>query len=439
MSGRITRREMIGASALVGTGFWVGGCSSGGRTRSPNEKLNVACIGVGGRGASNVDGMAGENLVALCDVDEKRAAAAYKKYPNPRKFRDFRKMLDEMDKQIDAVVVSTPDHTHFHPAVRSMQMGKHLYCEKPMAHSVWEIRTMTRLARRKNLATQLGTQHHGGDNIRRIVELVRSGAIGEVREIYAWEAGDRGMPEIPTEFPPVPEHLDWDLWLGPAAFRPYHPAYCPYLWRFWWDFGTGETGNMGCHILDFAYWALDLKYPVRVEASGPPVHPQTSPKSMKVRFEFPARGDRPPVALHWSHEKEGPAILKERGLPPGDSSYLGKFHSLFVGSKGMLLCAYGKHKLHPEAQFAGFQYPPDTIPKSPGFYQEWIDACKGGQPATSTFDYSGPLAETVVLGNVAYRFGEPFEWDAEGLKAKGKPQADALLRPPFRKGWEVNL
>jgi len=435
MARRVTRREMIGATALAGAGFWIGGCSPAPRKWSPNEKLNVACIGVGGRGASNVDGMAGENLVALCDVDDKRAAAAYKKYPGPKKYRDFRKMFDELGKQIDAVVVSTPDHTHFHPAVRAMQMGKHLYCEKPMAHSVWEIRTMTRLARQKNVVTQLGTQHHSRDNIRKIVQLVRSGAIGEVREAYAWEGGDRGMPDLPTEFPPVPAHLDWDLWLGPAAGRPYSPVYCPYLWRFWWDFGTGETGNMGCHILDFSYWALDLKYPTRVEASGPPVHPQTSPKSMSVRYEFPARGDRHPVTLHWGHLKDGPPILKERNLPHGEGSYLEKPHTLFVGSKGMLLCAYDKHKLYPEAQYAGFQYPADTIPQSPGFYEEWINACKGGPPPTCPFDYSGPLAETVILGNVAYRFGEPFEWDAGNLKAKGKPKADAHIRPPFREGW----
>lgn len=440
MPAPLTRRQMIGRGALAGTGFWIECSSPARRTRSPNEKLNIACIGVGGRGASNVKGVAGETLVAFCDCDDKRAAEIYRQYPHVRRYRDFRRLFDEMEKEIDAVVVSTPDHTHFHPARRALQAGKHLYCEKPLAHSPWEVRTLTRLAQEKGVVTQLGTQEHARDNIRRIVELVRAGAIGEVREVHSWVDGDRGMPEIPTDFPPVPAHLDWDLWLGPAAFRPYSPSYCPYLWRFWWDFGTGETGNMGCHILDFAFWALDLQHPVRVEASGPPPHPQTSPKSMKVRYEFPARGNLPAVTLHWTHEKEGPAILKERGVPLGETSYYKKPHSLFIGSKGMLLCAYDQHLLLPKDRFAGFEYPPPTIPRSPGFYQEWIDACKGGKPNTCSFGYSGKLTETVLLGNVAYRLGEPIEWDAENLRAKGKnPRADELLHPPFRKGWESDL
>jgi len=441
MKTRLTRRELLGAGALAWAGCRTGSGSSlpAPRRRSPNERLNVACIGVGGRGAANVDAVAGENLVALCDCDDKRAAATYKKYPGVKKYRDFRRMFDEKEKEIDAVVVSTPDHTHFHPALRALQAGKHLYCEKPLAHSVWEVRMLTELAGRKGVATQLGTQHHAGENIRRIVELVRAGAIGEVREVYSWETGDRGMPEIPTEFPPVPEHLDWDLWLGPAAWRPYSPAYCPYNWRFWWDFGTGETGNMGCHILDFPFWALDLRHPLRVEASGPPPHPQTSPKSMVVRLEFPARGDRPPVKVRWSHEKEGPAALKELGVPLGETSYYKKPHTLLVGSKGMLLCAYEQHLLFPKERFAGYEYPAPSIPRSPGFHKEWIDACKGGPPPSCSFDYSGPLTEAVLLGNAAYRLGEPIDWDAANLKARGNPRAEEFLHPPFRKGWEVAL
>ncbi len=241
------------------------------------------------------------------------------------------------------------------------------------------------------------------------------------------------MPDIPEDFPPVPEHLNWDLWVGPAKFRPYSPAYCPYLWRFWWDFGTGETGNNGCHIVDITFWSLGLKYPTYTEGAGPPVHPETSPKSMTTRFKFPARGDLPPVDFHWYHAKNGPPVLKERGLP------LEKNNTLFIGSRGMLLCGYDRHKLYPEEKFAGFQPPPPAIPKSQGFYQEWIEACKGGPPATCAFDYSGPLTETVLLGNASYRLGEPFEWDAEDLKAKGKPGADGLIHPPFRKGWEADL
>ncbi len=433
MTRTMTRREMVRDSALAGVGFWAGAGASGPRRKSPNETLDVACIGVGGRGLSNVKGVSGENLVALCDVDEKRASEAFKKFSGAKKYQDFRKMFDEMEKGIDAVVVSTPDHTHFHAALRAVQAGKHLYCEKPMTHCLWETRTLTRMALEKKLATQLSTQRHANDGMRRIVEAVQSGAIGEVKEVHAWVGGDRGMPDIPEDFPPVPAHLDWDLWVGPAAFRPYSPSYCPYLWRFWWDFGTGETGNFGCHILDIAFWALDLKYPTSARGSGPPVHAQTTPKQMATCFEFPARGKYPPVTLHWYHAKSGPPVLKEKGLPSGGNN------TLFIGTKGMLLCDYGKYKLYPEADFKGFEPPPQTIPKSPGFYKEWIDACKGGKPATCNFEYTGPLAETVLLGNVAYRLGEPFEWDAENLKAKGKPKADALIRETYRKGWEVNL
>ncbi len=431
MTRRITRRQMARESVAAGVGFWVGGGAAAPGRLWPNERLNVACVGVGGRGGSNVNGVSGENVVALCDCDDKRAAASYKKFPDAKKYKDFRRMFDEMEKQIDAVVVSTPDHTHFHPAYRALLAGKHLYCEKPMAHSVWETRRLTTLAREKKLATQLGTQRHAQEGMARIVEVVRSGAIGEIREVHAWIDGDRGMPEVPTEPAPVPPHLDWDLWLGPAAYRPYSPLYCPYHWRFYWDFGTGETGNFGCHVLDVPFWALELRTPLRVEASGPPVHPQTTPKSMKVRYEFAARGDRPPVTLYWYHAKNGPPILKEKGLPAAGNV------CLFLGSKGLLLTGYDKYKLYPEADFAGFQPPPRTIPKSPGFYREWIEACKGGKPATCNFEYGGPLTETVLLGNVAYRLGEGFDWDHENLKAKGKPKADALIRPPFRDGWQV--
>jgi predicted dehydrogenase len=429
MAARITRRQMIRSSALAGAGVWMAAGTAGARSASPNEKLNVACVGIGGRGESNVNGVAGENLVALCDCDDKRAAAAHKKFPNVKKYKDFRKMFDEMEKQIDAVVVSTPDHTHFHPAMRALKSGKHLYCEKPMAHNLWEVRQLTKTAREKKLATQLSTQRHAQEGMGRIVEVVKAGTIGEIREVHAWIAGDRGMPEVPTEGEPVPAHLDWDLWLGPAAERPYNRLYCPYLWRFYWDFGTGETGNFGCHVLDVPYWALDLKFPTKVQGSGPPVHPKTTPKQMATRFEFPARGSQPPVTLHWYHAKNGPPILKEKGLPHEGNV------CLFLGSKGMLLTSYDKYKLYPEADFAGFQPPPKTIPKSPGFYREWIDACKGGKPATCNFEYGGPLTETVLLGNLAYRSGEAFEWDAENLKPRGKTKAESMIREEYRKGW----
>ncbi len=430
MTNCLNRRTLLRGALAGGAGWTV--LSSGILTRgaSPNEKLNIAVIGLGGRGSANLGGVSGENIVALCDVDDQRAGGAYKKHPGAKKYYDFRQMLDEMDKQIDAVVVSTPDHTHAHPSVTALRMGKHLYCEKPLAHAVSECRLMTELAREKKLATQLGAQRHTLTNMHRVVELVQSGAIGEVREVHAWIGGDRGMPSKPTDFPPVPSHLKWDLWLGPAKFREYSPAYCPYNWRFWWDFGTGETGNWGCHILDISYWALGLKYCTKVSASGPPVDPERTPKSMHVTYEFPARGEKPPVTLHWYHTKSGPPIVVEKKLPAKGAN------TLFIGSKGMLICGFGSRKLLPEDQYRDFQPPAPFIPDSPGFYKEWINACKGGPPATCNFDYSGPMAETVLLGNDAYRVGEEFAWDAATMTAS----CDALtpyLRPTYREGWPL--
>lgn len=436
MTRRISRRDMLRRTALAGAGFWAAGASARAHplATSPNEKLDIGLVGIGGRGKANLNGVSSENIVALCDVDDERAGDAYKRFPKARKFYDFRRMLDELGSKLDAVVVSTPDHTHFHPAMTAMELGLHCYCEKPMAHSVREVRAMTRLAREKKLATQLGVQRHTHQNIHRVVELIRSGAIGEVREVHSWVKSGRGMPDIPETFPPVPDHLEWDLWLGPAEERSYSPAYAPYKWRFWWDFGTGETGNWGCHILDIPFWALELTHPERVEASGPPVHPQTTPKSMEVRFDFPARGSRPPVALHWYQAPGGPAILREKDLPPEEAK---KANTLFVGSKGLLLCDFKKRKLYPESDFTDFEPPPPSVPDSPGFHREWIEACKEGEPATCNFDYSGPLTETVLLGNAAYRAGAPFEWNAAKLEARGEGDYERLIRPSFREGWEL--
>lgn len=430
---RVARRHFLKASVGAGAGALVLRSGVLARGQSPNEKLDVACIGVGGRGAANVNGIAGagENIVALCDVDDKRAGGMYDRFPNAKKYYDYRRLLDEMANSIDAVVVSTPDHTHAHPALAAMLLGKHLYCEKPMAHNVYQVRQMTDTARRMKLATQLGAQRHAMSNMHRVVELVESGAIGEVRECHAWIGGDRGMPSVPDEYPPVPEWLKWDLWIGPAPYRPYSPAFAPYNWRFWWDYGTGETGNWGCHILDIPYWALKLGHCTRVSAEGPPPDPERTPKAMHVTYQFPARGELPELQLHWYHSKDGPPILEEHGLPHYGTGVL------FVGSEGMLLTEFGKHELFPKEKFEGFEYPEPFIPDSPGFYKEWTAACKGGEPATVNFDYSGPMAETVLLGNVAYRVGKPFAWDAENLTALDCPEAEELLNEPCREGWPL--
>ena len=397
---------------------------------SPNEKLNVACIGIGGQGLSNVKGLSSQNLVAFADVDDQRAAGAFKLFPKVKRYRDYRRMFDELHGKLDAVAISTPDHMHFHPAYMAMQLGKHVYLEKPLAHNVWETRTLTDLARKKKLATQLGAQRHAIPNMHRVVELIKSGTIGEVREVHSWMGGARGMPDAITDTPPVPEHLDWDLWIGPAKFRPYSPQLCPYKWRFWWDYGTGETGNWGCHILDVVYWSLDLKYPTKVEASGPEVDPQRTPTAMHVKYEFPARDKLPPVELHWHHAAKGPDILRKHNLPEKGNN------TLFIGSEGMLLCGFNSRQLLPKEKFAEFKAPERTVPDSPGFHKEFIAACKGGRAATCNFDYSGPMTETVLLGNVAYRVGG-FTWDSAALKPLGNPAAEPLLREAFREGWKI--
>ncbi|MCG8652827.1 MAG: Gfo/Idh/MocA family oxidoreductase [Pirellulales bacterium] len=430
MTPKINRRRAIQTTA-ASLAFFHGAASRRVFAQeSPNERLNIACVGVGGRGAANVGGVKSQNLIAFADVDDARAGKAFENHPQAKRFKDYRKMLDAVAQQADAIVISTPDHTHFHPAYAAMQLGLHVYLEKPLAHNVWETRTLTELARKNGLATQLGSQRHVLENMHRVVELIQSGAIGKISEVHCWVGGDRGMPKLPQDEPPVPASLNYDLWVGPAPYRPYHPSFCPYGWRFWWDFGTGETGNWGCHILDIPFWSLGLKYPTRVDASGPEVDADRTPKSMRVTYKFPALDKRGPVDLHWYHGT--PPILKERGLSEKGNN------TLFIGDQGMLLCGFERRALLPEDQFADFTPPEKFVPDSPGFYREWIDACKGGEAATCNFDYSGPMAETVLLGNVAYRAGG-FDWDSASLSTGDNSPAQTLIRESYRKGWEVDV
>lgn len=429
MMRSINRRTAMKSVAAAGLGCVPFGNEARCRgDESPNEKLNLACIGVGGRGAANVGGVSSQNLVAFVDVDESRAAATYDRFPNTRRFTDFRKMLDALGHQLDGVVISTPDHTHFHVAYAAMQLGLHVYLEKPLAHNLWETRTLTNLAREKKLATQLGAQRHAMENMHRVVEWIQQGVIGSVSEVHCWVGGSRGMPDIPRDRPAVPVGLDYDLWVGPAKYRPYHPSHCPYGWRFWWDYGTGETGNWGCHILDIPFWALGLKFPSRVDASGPPVDNLRSPKSMHVTYRFDQTNQNGPIDLHWYHGT--PSVLEQRGLPSKGNN------TLFLGEKGMLLCGFGQRSLLPAESFVDFTAPDPYLPDSPGFHREWIEACKGAVPATCNFDYSGPLAETVLLGNVAYR-GGGFDWDWEALKTGGNDTAQSLVREEYRSGWGI--
>ena len=445
MSQRITRRRMLKVSAGVVAAVagplvvrsWAG-------ETPPSEKLRIAVVGVAGRGGANLKGVSGETIVALCDIDEQRLAVAAKAHPQARTFTDFRKMFDAVGRDIDAAVVSTPDHTHAPAAAMALRMGKHCYCEKPLTHSVYESRTLTDLAREHKCATQLGTQIHAGDNYRRVVELVQSGAIGPIAEVHVWSGARYGGQERPKETPPVPPHIHWDLWLGPAPERPYHPCYLPGSWRSWWDFGCGALGDFGCHYMDLPFWALDLKYPTRVEAEGPAVHPETTPLGLKVVYDFPARGPKPPVRLTWYDGGLRPdALLGRDGLvrpetlqKPENPSKWGS-GVLFIGTKGWLLADYGRRMLMPEKDFADFQPPAPTISASIGHHEEWIHACKTGGTTTCNFDYSGPLTEAVLLGNVAYRAGEVLQWDAASLKAAGAARAEGFIRRTYRAGWTL--
>ena len=350
----VTRRGFLRKTAALGAATFA--VPAFVQARSPNGKLDVAVIGPGGRGEAQL-GAAGnlENVVAICDVDERILGAAAKKYPKAKTYVDFRQMLPAMEKSIDAVMVSTPDHTHAPAAAMALRMGKHCYCEKPLAHSVYEARVLAQLAKEKNLVTQMGTQIHAEDNYRRVVELIQAGAIGPVSEVRVWCKVKYGGVKRPAETPPVPKELHWDLWIGPAPYRPYHPCYLPGAWRNWWDFGMGGIGDFGCHYMDLPFWALKLRHPTTVEAEGPPVDAEGAPQNLTVTYEYPARGDLPPVKLTWcdGDKASQPGIPSE--IPVNDAGVL------FIGKDGMLRADYGSRALYPVDKFKGFK-PPQPIP-----------------------------------------------------------------------------
>ncbi len=429
MKHTTSRRTFLKTSLLATAGFWVGTSAGLARKLAANDKLNIGVIGTINRAQANISAVQGENIVAVCDIDDKLLAAAQASFPKARTCADFRKMLDQ--RNLDAVVISTPDHTHAVATVAALKSGRHVYCEKPLAHDVFEVRAVTEAAAKRKLATQMGTQIHAGANYRRVVELIESGVIGPVSEVHVW-CGRSGTAEgRPAERPPVPEGLHWDLWLGPAPERPYHPTYHPRGWRWWWDFGGGTLGDMGCHYLDLPFWALKLRAPTSVEAEGPTVQRETTPAWLIVRNQFPARGPLPEVQLTWYHGGKLPDLVKEGKTPEWRSGVL------FVGSKGMLVADYERRRLLPEKDFAGFEPPAPYIPDSVGHHQEWIAACKGGAPALCHFSYSGPLAETVLLGNVAYRTGQKLEWNATACKVTNTREADPFIRRSYRKGWRL--
>ncbi len=429
---RFNRRNFLrvtgAGAAVLSSGVWSGLAAQ--ESKSPNEKLNVACVGTANRAEASVNAMQGENVVALCDVDKRYLDAAAQKFPNARLYRDYREMFEKEAGKLDAVTVATADHHHAPASIRAIRAGLHVYCEKPLTHTVFESRLLADEAKKRGLATQLGTQIHAEDNYRRVVEIIQSGAIGGVTEVHVWVGKGWGGGDRPTEVQEAPAFLDWNLWLGPAPERPYAEGrYHPAQWRRWWDFGTGTLGDMACHYMDLPYWALKLRHPTTCEAEGPEVHPETCPLGLIVRYDYPERDGLPALKLTWY---DGDMIPKEVAgqRVPGSGV-------MFVGSEGKMFADYSTYRLFPADKYASFQPPAQTIPASIGHHAEWIKACKDGSPTTCNFDYSGALTEAVLLGTVAYRLGKKLEWDAQTLKATNCPEADKLINKAYRAGWEV--
>ena len=436
---KLSRREFVGATAAAAFTIVSPHVLGGPGRVPPSEKLNIAGIGVGGRGAGDLDAVKSENIVALCDVDQRRAAATFKRYPGAARYSDFRRMLDKEEKNIDAVIVATPDHVHAVATMAAIKHGKHVYCEKPLAHSIYEVRRVTEAAREAGVATQLGNQGQATEGTRLVCEFIADGAIGAVREVHSWSnrpISPRGI-DRPTDTHPVPEGLDWDLWLGPAPKRPYHPCYLPFSWRGWWDFGSGVLGDIGCHQMAPVFRALKLGYPTSVEACSSGVNSETAPLASMVRYDFPSRPGMPALKLTWYDGGLMPPRPDElpNGLRFGNAD-----DNLFIGDKGKML----GYRLLPEARSKEYGKPPRILPRSPGHHQEWIDACKGGRPAGSNFNVSGPLTEVVLLGNIALRTGQTLyekglklNYDGPGMKVTNLPEANKYIRSEFREGWNL--
>ncbi|MBN1347392.1 MAG: Gfo/Idh/MocA family oxidoreductase [Phycisphaerae bacterium] len=457
---KATRREFLERATVGGAGLLLGGSTGCSQTqptstptaerlpkpkyKSPNEKLNIACIGVGGRGAGNVERMRGENVVALCDVDHRWARKSFEKFPDAKPFHDFRVMFDQMHKEIDAVVVSTPDHMHAPATMMAMRRGMHVYCEKPLTHDVYEARVLAETAAKYNVATQMGNQGTSNSTFRRGVEAVRSGAIGKVTEVHVWTdrpQWPQGMAR-PEGSDPVPAHLKWDLWIGSAPMRPYvRNKYHPFVWRGWWDFGTGALGDMGCHTANMPFMALELGSPTSISAECSEFNKESFPTWSVITYDFPARRDLPPVTWTWYEggiNKPPKVIRKLASLIHGEA--FSQSGSIMIGDKGALYSPHdygGKWMLLPKDKFEGWKPPEQTLPDSPGHYREWIRACKGGKPAMSNFAYAGRLTETILLGNLALIAGKKILWDGPQCKVTNCPEADARVRREYRKGWTL--
>jgi predicted dehydrogenase len=456
-ASKISRRSFLTtAAALAGAGSASHVLAAAGPARhqaSASDRVALAIVGAGGRGVDNIReaAAAGAAIVALCDCDEQNAAESFAKYPDARKYRDWRRMLDT-EKSIDAVLVATPDHSHAIVSIAAMQLGKHVYSEKPLARSIWEVRQMAKAATASRVATQMGTQGHAFEGTRRAVEVLRAGVIGDVAELHVWTDRPAGWwPQgvlRPTDTAPVPPTLDWDVWLGPAPERPYHPTYVPFKWRGFWDFGTGAIGDMGIHNLDTAYWGLELGTPTRVAvrdcapATSAPETKETAPLWSIIDLEFPARGSRPAVKMTWydGGKLPPPELFQGQKLITRDGG------SLVIGSKGTLFTRTwhgGENEkdwfvLLPSQKFDGLSPPPPTLPRTRSHHQEWLDACRGQGKTQSPFEYAAVLTESLLLGNVAVRTGQPVEWDAAQMRVTNNSAAEPFVKPELRKGWRLS-
>lgn len=444
MSNAISRRDFLSSAALVGA---VGlGAAKTPRRRVRKSKINIAVIGVGGMGGANLHNVSKENIVALCDVDAQYAGKAFAAFPKAKKYKDYREML-EKQRNIDAVVIATPDHTHAVIAMACIKKKKHVYCQKPLTHEIYEARMLVEAAKKHRVVTQMGIQGHSSVGARQVVEWIRAGAIGDVHEVDAWcelsyypwghASWSSPLGVRPKDTPPVPATLDWDLWIGPAPERPYHPCYHPRTWRCWWDFGSGMMGDRGAHTIDPIFWALDLHAPTTVEGYATDVNPETHPVSCLVRYEFPARGTMPPVTLNWY---DGLRPARPREVPPDEPMGSPEGGALFKGSDGLLTCGiYGENpRLLPKTRMATFTPPKPTIPRIEGAHEEnWVRSIKKGVPADADFAYSGPLTEVCELGNIAKRMRAKLVWDAANMQFTNMPEANQYVRRTYRKGWSL--
>ncbi len=443
----ISRRDFatLAAAAISGVTLVPRHVLGGRGFVAPSDKLNIAGIGAGGRAVDDLKELSSQNIVALADVDDRQAVDSWKTYPQAKRYKDFRKMIDT-EKSIDAVVIAIPDHTHAVAAMTAIKAGKHVYCEKPLTRTIHEARTLAEAARKAKVATQMGNQGMAFEGNRLIKEWIWDGAIGPVREVHVWS--DRPTHEgklfwaqgiePPTDNPPVPPELDWDLWLGPARYRPYNPAYVPFVWRGWWDFGSGGLGDMGVHNLAPVFTALKLTTPISVHSSSTLVYKESLPLASMVHYEFGPRGDMPAVTVHWYDggllPARPPELENDRELPKEDGL-------LFVGDKGkMLVLGWGGEspRLIPEKRMQEYKRPPKTLPRSIGHYNEWIKACKEGTPTESNFDFAAPLTEALLLGTISVRLGGvKLLWDSAAGQVTNVKEANNYLHYEYRKGWSL--